>query len=97
MRLCSCGCPGCMPVRGRGAWLLFLTAACCTFIATADTRAYTARYDRIYVRGLEATAYQLIANKPLTPAGGHCMPWNGGHVVCVVLLAHTCWAVACSA
>lgn len=61
----------------------------CTLIATADTRAYTARYDRIYVRGLEATAYQLIANKPLTPAGGHCMPWNGGHVVCVVLLART--------
>ncbi|KAI7843423.1 hypothetical protein COHA_002901 [Chlorella ohadii] len=30
---------------------------------------YIARYDRIYVRGLEATSYQLVANEPLTDAG----------------------------
>lgn len=43
-----------------------------------DTREYIARYDRVYVRGLEATVYQLVANEPRTEAGGQ--RWLGGTV-----------------
>lgn len=43
-----------------------------------DTRDYIARYDRVYMRGLEATAYQLVANEPRTEAGGQRWWWAGG-------------------
>ena len=36
----------------------------------ADTRQYTARYDRVLLRGLEATQLRLVADQPRTPGGG---------------------------
>lgn len=43
---------------------------CCAVLCCADTRAYTARYDRVYMRGLSAAELRLVADKEQTPGRG---------------------------
>jgi hypothetical protein len=36
----------------------------------AEQRSYTARYDRVYMRGFCAKELRVVADKPLTPGHG---------------------------
>ncbi|EFN59459.1 hypothetical protein CHLNCDRAFT_138036 [Chlorella variabilis] len=52
----------------------------------ADQRAYTGRYDRIYLSGFVATELQMVANQPMTPGHADYLSDHFGLVATVQLL-----------